>query len=221
MNEIIFKKQTHLERIFFVPPKNLGDNPEKEVFRIEEGADAKLFFFYLYGRQNIVEKEFYIHENACVECHTIFFGDDSQIIKITEKFFILGKGVFARFFTRGLVSENAKGEYDGCIRVEKDAQMTDTKLDIRAFIFGKTAECRMVPMLEILANNVKAGHAATISKIQEDELFYLCSRGLNKAESLKLIIDGIFQSVFRKVSSQDAVSEVIEYLEKKYKTLVL
>jgi len=76
------------------------------------------------------------------------------------------------------------------VRVAQGAKETNTFLKIQVLLIGKQAEAKIIPALEIMENSVKAGHAAIISRINAEQLFYLQSRGLTLQAAEKQIIKG-------------------------------
>jgi Fe-S cluster assembly protein SufD len=78
-------------------------------------------------------------------------------------------------------------------------------------LLSKEAEADSLPGLEILANEVKCSHGATTSKIDEQELFYLQSRGISKSIAEKLIVLGFFEDIV----AQARCPEIVESLRKE------
>lgn len=91
---------------------------------------------------------------------------------------------------RGVAWDKSSLKIWGTIIIEKGAQQTNSFLKENVLLMSPTSRAEAVPNLEIHANDVKCSHAATISKVPEEHLFYLMSRGLSKEASEKLIVDG-------------------------------
>lgn len=79
---------------------------------------------------------------------------------------------------------------DGVVKIDPGAKGTDAWLAAHLLLLDDSASGRAVPSLEILENDVKAGHATTIGRIDDRQLFYLMSRGLPRKAARQLIIDG-------------------------------
>lgn len=105
----------------------------------------------------------------------------------------LVKGVFAGYATF---------LYDGAIRVEKAAQHTDAYQRNENLLLSPEAYAESKPSLEILANDVRCTHGATISSLPEDQLWYLASRGIGKKEASRLIISGFLESALKDVPGE-------------------
>ncbi len=94
----------------------------------------------------------------------------------------------AAMFDRSLV------DYKGNLIITKPAQLTDTYLSHDTLLLSDYARAKTVPALEIEADDVKAGHAATIGKVDEELMFYLLSRGIESKEAGQMLINGFFES---------------------------
>ncbi len=85
---------------------------------------------------------------------------------------------------------NAHAVFNGKIFVAKAAQLTDASQLNRNLLLSRKAKVDTKPQLEIIADNVKCSHGATVSQLEPQEMFYLQSRGLDPATSRNLLIDG-------------------------------
>jgi len=98
-----------------------------------------------------------------------------------------------RVTLRGVLRDRASARVRGLIRINKGAQGSDDFLEERTLLLGKGARIEALPYLEIEADEVRASHAATSSTVDEEQLFYLRSRGLNQAEAERLLITGFLR----------------------------
>jgi Fe-S cluster assembly protein SufD len=78
------------------------------------------------------------------------------------------------------------------------------------------AEADSMPGLEILANEVKCSHGATTSKIDEQELFYLLSRGIPRSVAERLIVLGFFEEVVEKISPERQLELIREKISQSF-----
>ena len=103
------------------------------------------------------------------------------------------------FAFKGALRDNATAVWRGMIRVEPDAQKTNAYQECRNLMLSKTAHAVPIPGLEILANDVRCTHGATVSRVDREQLFYLMSRGLSRTEAERLIVRGFFQDVLDRI----------------------
>ncbi len=94
-------------------------------------------------------------------------------------------------------------DFKGNLIIEREAQLTDTYLASHSLLMNKGARAHTVPSLEVLANDVKAGHAATVGKVNEEDLFYLLSRGIDKQSAEQLLVLGFFEDLLMKIECVD------------------
>jgi Fe-S cluster assembly protein SufD len=103
------------------------------------------------------------------------------------------------FAFKGALRERASVVWRGMIRVEEGAQKTNAYQENRNLLLSETAHADSIPGLEIMANDVRCTHGATLGRVDRDELFYLMARGLSRAEAERLIVRGFFQDVLDRI----------------------
>ena len=103
------------------------------------------------------------------------------------------------FAFKGALREKATAVWRGMIRVEEDAQKTNAYQENRNLLLSDKAHADSIPGLEIMANDVRCTHGATLGKVNREELFYLMARGLSRAEAERLIVRGFFQDVLDRI----------------------
>ena len=100
------------------------------------------------------------------------------------------------------------------IRVEKDAQKTNAYQENRNLMLSTQAHADSIPGLEILANDVRCTHGATLGQVDREQLFYLMARGLSRAEAERLIVRGFFQDVLDRIQLEPVRETLGEALER-------
>ncbi|HEX8931539.1 MAG TPA: SufD family Fe-S cluster assembly protein [Patescibacteria group bacterium] len=96
---------------------------------------------------------------------------------------------------KGALTESSKVEIDGLVKINPGAKGTNAWLAAHLLLLSEKAKGKAVPSLEILENDIKAGHATTVGRINDLEMFYLMSRGLSKDTAKKLIVEGFLQEM--------------------------
>lgn len=99
---------------------------------------------------------------------------------------------------KGVLLDRAKINFEGLVNIEKGSKGTNTWLGSHLLLLSNQSRGRAIPSLEIKENDIKAGHAATVGKINGLEIFYLMSRGLSEREAKWLIVDGFLKSILNK-----------------------
>ena len=96
----------------------------------------------------------------------------------------------SRELYKGVLSGRSRAVFNGKIVVCKEAQKTDAQQSNKNLMLSRDAEIDSKPQLEILADDVRCSHGTTIGQLEEDELFYLRSRGLNEGLAKELLVHG-------------------------------
>lgn len=97
---------------------------------------------------------------------------------------------FGRVVIRGVAENGARIAVKGLVKIEEQAQNTDSFLAMKILLLDKKSGATAEPELEIEANRVKASHSASVGKIDDEQLFYLKSRGIEEARAKNIIVNG-------------------------------
>jgi Fe-S cluster assembly protein SufD len=112
---------------------------------------------------------------------------------------------------KNALDNRARTTFGGLIRVEPHAHFTDAYQKVRNLLLSDDAEANSMPGLEILADNVRCTHGATSGQIDEDELFYLRTRGIPVKVAQHLIVTGFLNEVVQRLD-QPAITAYLEQL---------
>ena len=114
-----------------------------------------------------------------------------------------------------IVDSNSKGVYQGKIYVKDIAQKTDAYQLSKAILLDETSEFDSKPELEIYADDVKCSHGSTSGKVDEDSIHYLMTRGLNKVEAIKLLVNGFLDEIVDTIKSETVKNLVRNKIEEQ------
>src|SRR5213592_1453227 len=112
---------------------------------------------------------------------------------------------------KNALDDRARCTFGGLIRVEPHAHFTDAYQKVRNLLLSDDAEANSMPGLEILADNVRCTHGATSGQINEDEMFYLHSRGISTKIAQRLIVTGFLNEVIQRLD-QPAIADYLNQL---------
>jgi Fe-S cluster assembly protein SufD len=110
---------------------------------------------------------------------------------------------------QGALLGRSRSVYEGTIRAWPGAQGTNAYQSNRNLLLSSKARADSLPKLEIEANDLRCTHGATISHVDEDQVFYLMSRGIPRPEAVRLIVEGFFQPAL------DRLPEPLEGLKER------
>ena len=117
------------------------------------------------------------------------------------------------FAFKGALRDTSTAVWRGMIRVEPNAQKTNAYQENRNLMLSPTAHAVPIPGLEILANDVRCTHGATVSRVDREQLFYLMARGLPRSEAERLIVRGFFEDVLARVELEPVRTALAAALE--------
>jgi Fe-S cluster assembly protein SufD len=117
------------------------------------------------------------------------------------------------FAFKGVLRDEASVVWRGMIRVEKDAQKTNAYQENRNLLLSAKAHADSIPGLEILANDVRCTHGATLSQVDREQLFYAMARGLTRGDAERLIVRGFFQDVLDRIELDPVREALADALE--------
>ena len=142
-----------------------------------------------------------------------YFADGTQHLDYDTFQEHMAPSTTSDFAFKGALRDKARTVWRGMIRVEEGAQKTNAYQENRNLLLSKTAHADSIPGLEILANDVRCTHGATLGQVDREQLFYLMTRGLSRAEAERLIVRGFFQDVLDRVALEpvrDALAAALE-----------
>lgn len=119
---------------------------------------------------------------------------------------------------KNALTDRARTTFGGLIRVEPHAHFTDAYQKVRNLLLSDDAEANSMPGLEILADNVRCTHGATSGQIDEDELFYLRTRGIPVKTAQRLIVTGFLTEVIQRLNQGAIAAHLDRLIEEKFAT---
>ncbi len=139
---------------------------------------------------------------AMTEFNGVYFMQGKQHLDIDSLMHHIGLATGGDLLLHGAVKENSRSVFTGLIKIEESGQQTNSYLKNENLILDRTARTDSIPSLEIDANDVRASHGATISKIDEEYLFYLMSRGIPRNTAVRMVVEGFFHKVFDRMYNE-------------------
>jgi Fe-S cluster assembly protein SufD len=143
----------------------------------------------------------------------IFFADEDQHFDHRSEQDHVAPNCTSDLLYKGALRDRSRGVYSGWVHVRPNAQKTNAMQTSRNIILSDSAFARSIPNLEIEANDVRCGHAASVGPVEEEQLFYLMSRGIPRAEAEKLIVFGFFNEVLDRVTLEQVRTSAARAIE--------
>jgi Fe-S cluster assembly protein SufD len=133
----------------------------------------------------------------------VFFADEDQHFDHRSLQDHVAPNCTSDLLYKGALRDRSRAVYSGWVHVRPDAQKTNAMQTSRNIVLSEHAKADAIPNLEIEANDVRCGHAASVGPVDEDAIFYLTSRGIPRDEAERLIVSGFFREVLDRVQIQE------------------
>ena len=118
------------------------------------------------------------------------------------------KGTKGNILVKGIARESGSARLDGMIKIEKNGGGAESFLSEHVMLLNPGAHATANPELEIENNDVQSRHAASVSRIDEEKIFYLMSRGISREDSKKLIVEGFLESALERIEDPEMRKEL-------------
>ncbi|MBI3333704.1 MAG: Fe-S cluster assembly protein SufD [Candidatus Omnitrophica bacterium] len=119
---------------------------------------------------------------------------------------------------KSALEDQAKAVYTGLIRIRKEAQKSDAYQANRNLLLSQGSKADSIPMLEIEADDVRCTHGVAVGPVDEEQAFYLMSRGMSGAEADRLIVEGFFEQVFKRIPLEGLREELTAEVTRRLKS---
>jgi Fe-S cluster assembly protein SufD len=129
----------------------------------------------------------------------VYFGDGRQMLDFRTLQDHDAPNTRSDLLFKGAVEDEARSVYSGLVRLRRTAQKSNAYQTNRNLVLTEGAHAESIPNLEIEANDVRCSHASTVGPIDDDQLYYLESRGIAPDEAERLIVLGFFDDVFARL----------------------
>jgi Fe-S cluster assembly protein SufD len=158
----------------------------------------------------------FVGNGSNAKIYGAYFGEEQQTLDYRYFMNHIGTHTRSDMFLKGAVEDSALSVFTGMIRIEETGQKTEAFQTNRNLILSSGASAQSVPNLEILANDVMCGHGSTVGPLDEDQRYYLMSRGLTPESADRLQVRGFFEEVVKQIPDEAISSWVRDRINGKY-----
>jgi Fe-S cluster assembly protein SufB len=144
-------------------------------------------------------------ERAHGEVLSIAFAGSGQHQDAGAKIVHAAPNTTSNIFAKSISKDGGRGSYRGLLEVAKGATGAKSKVVCDALLLDEHSRSDTYPTIRISENDAEVGHEATVSKIGDDQLFYLQSHGLDEEEAGKLIVNGFVEPITKELPMEYAV----------------
>ena len=191
-------------------------NFSHERIRVERGGNLDWIFGAIGSRltKNFSELDL-AGEGATGRMSGFYFTDGTQHLDHDTQQNHLAPHTTSDLLFKGALKGKSRSVWQGMIYVAPGAQKTDGYQANRNIVLSDGARADSIPGLEILADDVRCTHGATVGKLEQEPLFYLKSRGIPQAEAEKIVVEGFFDPIFQRIPFEGVRERFQQYIADK------
>ena len=186
--------------------------------RLVAGRDAKITTLYTSFGADVARADVQCRLGAPgshVDMLGLYIADGSQHFDSQTLQDHIAPHASSNLLFKGALNDSGRSVFRGLIRVHPRAQRTDAYQTNRNLLLSDRARADSLPNLEIQADDVRCSHAATVGQLDEEEVFYLLSRGIRKPDAVRLVVFGFFGEVLEQLPLEGVRQELLRVVERK------
>jgi len=165
-------------------------SPTEWLFDVSENGELKADF--LRTTQDLTLTIILSGIGAKCDINCIYLCNQNNKINIDIKVLHKSKNTTSSQQIRGIATDKGRVSFTGTITIPYDAQKCDGHQNHRGILLSDTAEISATPQLEIWADDVKCAHGSAIGPLDENQIFYLKTRGIPEQEAKKILLSSFF-----------------------------
>ncbi|MGE7623129.1 Fe-S cluster assembly protein SufD [Viridibacillus sp. NPDC096237] len=156
-----------------------------------------------------------IGDGSNADSKSVVVGRGEQSQNFTTEVRHWGKASTGYILTHGVMKDSSRAIFNGIGKIEHGATKADAVQESRVLMFSENARGDANPILLIEEDDVTAGHAASVGRVDPIQLYYLMSRGIAKEEAERLVIHGFLAPVVNKLPIEGVKKQLTEVIERK------
>ncbi|WP_300560738.1 Fe-S cluster assembly protein SufD [Companilactobacillus sp.] len=154
-------------------------------------------------------------EGSHTEAKVVAITTGEQVTGIDTKVTNYGKHSIGHILQHGVILQSSTLTFNGVGHIVKGARGSDAQQESRVLMLSRTARGDADPILLIDENDVTAGHAASVGRVNEDQMYYLMSRGIDEETAQRLVIRGFLSSVITEIPEKEVRVRLTDMIERK------
>jgi len=185
-------------------------------YKVDSSATMKLssFDFAFANGLNIIRVE--LKESANIDASHLLFVSNSAKYGIVSEIVHEGKSSISSQKAKSILDGGARGIFDALIRVQHSAKWTKAHQNSKAILLESGAYMASKPQLEIYIDDLEASHGSTTGQLDEQQLFYLRSRGIKESDARKMLILAFAHEIVATVDDEYLANKIYAEFERAY-----
>jgi Fe-S cluster assembly protein SufB len=187
----------------------LGNNSKISWTQVEAGSAIT----WKYPSVNL------IGDNSQGSFYSVALTNNKMVADTGTKMIHIGKNTKSTIISKGISAQQSSNAYRGLVKVMPSAENTRNYTQCDSMLIGAECSAHTFPYIDVKNNSSIVEHEASTSKISEDQMFYLNSRGIETEKAISMIVNGFCKDVFKKLPLEFSV-EAVKLIEMKLENSV-
>ncbi|MCL5068849.1 MAG: Fe-S cluster assembly protein SufD [Thaumarchaeota archaeon] len=158
----------------------------------------------------------FLQDGASAEDVEVVFGSNDQRFDLVSDLSHVAQHTKGRILSNSVLKDRSQSVFKGMIRIGNKAKNANAYLAGHSILLSPDAKSDAIPGLEILTNDVKATHSASVAQIDADQIFYMMTRGLSEDEAKKFIVLGFLEPAISRIRSEELQDTMRDLVEAKW-----
>lgn len=163
--------------------------------------------------QNIYAKT--LDENSTVVINSMYMGNNNEFKDLNYITHLIGEKSKVNIDVIGSLNENSMKNFKGTIDFKEGCRKSVGKEKEHCILLSKTAISKALPILLCHEEDVEGAHSSSSGSIDKDQVYYIMSRGLNKKESIELLVRGKFNSILKVIENEECLSLINKEIDRR------
>ena len=199
---------------------NMLNNKSNNFLSIENTLEENAILNYYvidFGGQTSITNWYsnIIGEESKANINTIYLGKDNQLFDINYISDLNGKKSSTNIEVQGALKDEAKKNFKGTINFIKGCKKAKGDENEFCTLLSDKAKSKALPMLLCTEEDVEGNHSTACGKVDEMQLFYMMSRGIDYQDAIKLLVKARFNNILENIEIKELKEEILEEIDKR------
>ena len=204
--EIVVEKNAHVQYTTLQNWANNINNLVTKRAHVHKNGEMMWLDCNLGSKINMKYPATYLlGEGAKGEMHSLAFAGKNQIQDTGGKMIHAAKNTSSKIVSKSISKDNGRASYRGLTKINKGATNSKNFVECHGLLLDNESKSDTYPQIQVEESDAALAHEATVSKISEDQLFYLKSRGLSEEEATSVIVNGFANPIIKQLPMEYAI----------------
>jgi len=210
LTRVIVKENAVLNIIKVQRFNNQSDNFDSNISLVSNQGELNWIPIELGGKNSVTNNDnILMDDGSRATISSVYFADGERKMDLGFKMNHQGRHSTSEIESKGVLKDKAQKVFRGDLYFQKGSSQSQGSEREEVLLLDKTVDSDSIPALFSEEDNVEGEHAVSAGQIDEQRLFYLMSRGMNKAEAKQLMVEASFNPIFDKIPLNDLKGSVI------------